>query len=162
MKKIILPLILLAVTLCGCNNTDPGLLTEEQKQAIISETEVIDAAIADRLINKDAAGAFSYFSEDNFLGFIDNGHLMTDLNSTVSAFTESFARLETVKLEFPERQYSVLSPTLVLSTSSFTEEAVTVNGDTLNLKGAMTGLFQKDADTWKIIHVHQSYFPVNN
>ena len=160
MKKNILPLILLAVILGSCNN-ETGLLTDEQKEAIISETMAFDIALTDRLVNKDAADAFGYFSENNFLRFIDNGHMKKDLNSIISDFTERFARFESVKLEFADRQYTVLSPTLVFSTSSFTEEVITVNGDTLNLKGAMTGLLQKEADSWKLLHVHQSYFPVD-
>jgi len=161
MKKIILSLILLAAVAGSCNETESTILTEEQKQSIIAETEAVDAIISDRLINRDAAGAFAHFSRDNFLRFIDNGHVMTDINSTVTVSTENFAHFDTVRLEFADRQYSVLSPTLVLSTSSFTEEVVTLDGDTMNLKGAMTTLFQKRDDAWQVLHVHQSYFPIN-
>lgn len=161
MKKIILPFILLAVISGSCSNPDTATLSEAQKQAIIAELEAVDAEIDVRLNNRDAAGAFANFSEDNFLRFIDNGHLMTDLKSTVAEFAERFSRFESVKLEFTDRQYSILSPTLVLSTSSFLEEVVTINGDTINFNGAMTILSQKADDSWEVLHVHQSYFPVN-
>lgn len=162
MKKIVFTLILLAVVASSCNKTESAILSEEQKQSIIAEIEAVDAAISDHLNSRNAAGAFSKFSEDNFLRFIDNGYVMTDLNSIVSVFTERFARFNSLSLQFADRQYSVLSPTLVLSTSSFTEEVVTLDGDTMNLKGAMTTLFHKGDDAWQVLHVHQSYFPVNN
>ncbi|NLE36172.1 MAG: nuclear transport factor 2 family protein [Bacteroidales bacterium] len=161
MKKTVVFLILLAVVSSSCNNTEPAMLTEEQKQAIINEIEVVDAAIADRLNNRDAAGAFGYFSENNFLKFIDNGQLKTDLNSVTSNFAEGFANFESVKLLFADRQYSVLTSNLVLSTASFTEEIITFSRDTLNFNGAMTTLFQKSDDSWQVLHVHQSYFPVS-
>lgn len=161
MKKTFVFLILLVVVSSSCNKTEPAMLTEEQKQVIINEVEVVDTAIADRLNNKDAESAFGYFNENNFLKFIDNGHLMTDLNSVTSVFAERFAKFESVELLFADRQYSVLTSTLVLSTASFKEQVISYDRDTINLNGAITTLFQKSDDSWQILHIHQSYFPVS-
>lgn len=162
MKKTILPLLLMAVIIGSCNSTKPETLTEEQKLAIIEEVKIVDAAIAEAIINKDADATFSSMDPDNFLRFIDNGRVMEDYNSTVSGFRESYAGLDSVSLEFTDRKYTVLSPTLVLSTSRFTEDATTMDGNTISLKGAVTGVMQKRGDTWQLIHAHQSYYPVQN
>jgi len=162
MKALLVTMTLVAGMLTGCSTTESDALTEDQKLAIIKELEVVDAKTTEALNNKEADAAFSYFAADNFLRFIDNGRIMEDYNSTVSTFKESFSHLNTVNLVTSDSKITVLSPTTALQTYNLSEEVTTMGGDTMRIKGAITGVFQKIDDRWLMVHVHQSYFPVEN
>lgn len=162
MKKLFLPQVILAIILTGCNTSQSDALTEDQKLSIIKELEVIDHKTTEAIINKDAEAAFSYFAADNFLRFIDNGRIMEDYNSTVSSSKENFSGFKTVNLVTSDSKFTVLSQTTALLTYNFSEGVTTMDDNTMHVKGAMTVVFQKKDDKWLIVHVHQSYNPVEN
>lgn len=162
MKALLVTMTLVAVMMTGCSTPESDALTEDQKLVIIKDLEVIGAKTTEALNNKDADAAFSYFAADNFLRFIDNGRIMEDYKSTVSTSKKSFSRFNTVNLVTSDSKITVLSPTTALQTYNLSEEVTTMDGDTMRIKGAITTVFQKKDDTWLIVHVHQSYFPVEN
>lgn len=162
MKKICIPPILIAFIISSCNTPKPEVLTEGQKLTIIEEIKSIQSKTEEAIINKDVDAVFSSMDPDNFLGFINNGRISEDYNSLVSGFRKGYANFDTVKFNSFNKKFTVLSSSLVLSTSSFTEDITTMDGNTMSIKGAVTSLAQKTDDTWHVVHVHQSYFPVEN
>lgn len=162
MKKIFIPLILICLIISSCNTPKSEVLTEEKKLAIIEELTIINEKITEALINKDAEAGFSYMDADNFLRFIDNGRIMEDYNITISNFKGLYSGLNTLKLFPADIRFTVLSESSALMTYNFSEEIVTTDGNEMKMQGAMTGVFQKINENWRMVHVHQSYYPVGN
>lgn len=162
MKKIFIPLILICLTISSCITPKSEVLTEEKKLAIIEELKIINEKVFEAFTNKDVEAAFSYMDADNFLRFIDNGRIMEDYNKVFSNFKGAYSGFNTSNFYPSDIRITVLSESSALMTNNVSQEIVTTDGHEMKIHGAMTTVFQKINENWRIVHVHQSYNTVKN
>ncbi|MFO7575943.1 MAG: nuclear transport factor 2 family protein [Bacteroidales bacterium] len=162
MKALLVTMTLVAVMMTGCNTPEPDALTEDQKLEIIQELESIQTKISEAIQKKDFDAIFANFAADNFLRFIDNGIIEEDYNNWVSTYKNNLSGLNTISFVSSDMKTTVLSSTTALQTFNFSEELTTIDGVTMRFKGAVTTVYQKKDEIWLIVHLNQSYYPVED
>ena len=165
MKTILFSLVCMVIFLTSCNTRQDMLqqevMTEDQKQAVVEEMKGMVASIVEGINKRDADLVFKDMNGMNFYGFINNGELLTNYDSTYQIFKNSYSNIKMANIVITDESYTVFSPDLALHTASFIEDFTFMNDYTGRIKGAWSSLFQKVDQEWKLVHVHQSYFPAD-
>lgn len=164
MKTISFLLLFLVILLTSFSNRQQvpqtEVLTQDQEQAIIKELKsIMDATVVG--INKlDVDLVLSDMDGKHFYRFINNGYLLDNYESLYTGLKNTYAGLKEMKLTVTDESYTVMSPNSALHSASFMEEFTDASDKKSSFKGAWTAVFQKMDQEWKVVHVHQSFFPV--
>jgi hypothetical protein len=165
-KRIHYSLFVVILAWGGCKQAgqikQPEALTEQQVQIITKEvTKVMNATV--KGINQlNADSVFKDMSKVTFSRYINNGIIFNDYDSTYTTFKNIYCKLKKLNVALTNEKYTVLSLNSVLFTAGFRVVSLDMNDCQSQYQGAMTCAFQKTGEKWKVIHVHESLFPVNN
>jgi hypothetical protein len=166
MKNIHYSLLVVIIALGSCKQAgqikQPEVLTAEQEQTIIKEVTSVMNATVKKINELNVDSVFNDWSKINFSRFIINGIILNSYDSTYTIFKDIYSKIKKLNFEFTDERYTVLSLNTVLFSASFKDESIDINNNQSRLQGAMTCVFQKTDEKWKMIHVHQSYFPISN
>jgi tetratricopeptide (TPR) repeat protein len=127
---------------------------------VIGEVQEIMKNIKKGLSDLDADVVFKNADKEHFWRFVSNGKVSDDFNATLTGFKEIYSNYKNARIVFTDEGYRVLSPTTVLFTGNFSEEATDTKGGQFKIQGAMTVIFLKAGGHWNMSYAHQSYFPV--
>jgi ketosteroid isomerase-like protein len=131
-----------------------------EDMVIIGEVQDIMVNIKKGLNDLDAEVVFKNADKEHFVRFVSNGTVSGDFNATLTGFKKMYSNYKNARVVFTDEDYRVLSPSTVLFTGNFSEEAASIKGDQLKIQGALTAIFRKAGGHWNMAYVHQSYFPV--
>jgi len=163
MKQINYLFLLILITFLSCKESgqlkQQEVLTEEKKLTIISEIQSLLKSTVGGLNNLNVDSVFKSMSAMNFSTFINNGVIFSDYDSTYATFKKMYAQIESLNVVLSNEKYTVLSVNSALFSAGFKEDLIVKNKNFSN-QGAMTCVFQRIDNNWKMIHVHQSYFPI--
>lgn len=166
MKKIYYSLFLMLIAFGGCNQKDhikqPDILTPEKEQIIIQELKSIVNTMVQDNNEMKVDSIFKKINKENFAGYINNGMIINNFDSTYMMYKEFFGQLKKTNFALTNESYTVLSSNSALFYADFKVYELEKNNLEFNGKGAMTFIFKKIDEKWKIIHLHLSSFPVND
>lgn len=131
---------------------------------IDKETKVIEAEIqveldhmwdAARKVDNDQM--FSFFSDVLPVGFVDAGVLFPTREAIKSSFRKEFAQLKDQDIDIRDTQIAVLAPNVAITTQCCHFANHLKDGSTLETDGAVTSVFVKEGNRWKVVHGHESF-----
>lgn len=159
MKTIVTTFIVILL-LGSCMNRTNTELSEEQKQKIISEIDLMWQKGGEGIEQLDAEKAFSIFSKNENTKYIRDGYLYPSIETAKKQYAEWFSDLNALnqKVTFDPLYNEVLSDKLVLTTAI--GSIVKVDPDNPNQEPwivTYTLLWKKEDVGWRVINMHNSW-----
>ena len=161
--RILLVVLLFAFTACEQQTPPVAMaLTDEAKQVIVDEVQ----AASDRMImvaeSLDGEGLISLLSDHSDFTFASNGTRLATKKTVVDDVIPGWSTsLKAQDLDITESTISVLSKDAALQSVSgtFTE---TQHDGTVNPPYKMAGTFvwERTDAGWQMMHIHQSFTPM--
>jgi len=156
MKKLLFPLsIFLIFFFISCQEKDT--LTAEHKASIADEVGKIYVEGISNLSKLNIEIWSEPWSKNNFLS-VNSG---VNYFSTYTEFKDSvehwFSLRESQNVTIVDKKIYVLTSDQVLLTSIANWEILFKNEEDLKVKALATLLWKKEADGWKIVHLHESW-----
>jgi len=156
MKKLLFPLsIFLIFFFISCQEKDT--LTAEHKASIADEVGKIYVEGISNLSKLNIEIWSEPWSKNNFLS-VNSG---VNYFSTYTEFKDSvehwFSLRESQNVTIVDKKIYVLTSDQVLLTSIANWEILFKNEEELKVKALATLLWKKEADGWKIVHLHESW-----
>ena len=165
MKKVYYYLLLIMIALGSCKDTDQlkqsEVLTTKKEQAVIKEIKSIMNTTIKGFNTLNVDSVFKDMNSMGFSRFINNGIILDNYDSTYMTVKKIYSKLKTLNVVVSDESYTVLSLNSVLFSASFKEDLIDNNNRMTSNQGAMTFVFKRIDNNWKMIHVHQSFFPIN-
>ena len=151
--KIVTVIILLINVSCQQTTT----LTENQKEAIISEVKQVFEYTLGGIENRDAERAFSAFTKNTKL--LQEGYIITDLEKEKNGYKENFSKPgPKTKVTCDPLYFDILDANTVMVTTIGSIASVeSTNPEEKPWVIAYTMLFKREAEGWKVLNMHMSW-----
>jgi ketosteroid isomerase-like protein len=155
MKNSIFICLLSLFVVWGCQDS-PRALSEAENEKIKTEVKAEFESLVESIRELDFDKWSGFYSQDYFISSV-NGRLgyITNYEQWMKAVDDSFSSRSRHKSKTLEVNINVLSSNLALLTFSGIWENWW--GDNYNkVNGLASYLWNKENDTWKVVHVHES------
>ena len=141
----------------GCQSPGKEMTTETRDELVKEITDLMEAySGAVKTWNMEAIdrfwgdfGGFIFAGDGIILGSHD------EWSETLRQYEDQVDRW--LKFEYKNMHVEVLSVDAAPVTTEFEHSRVTVNGDTINVKGAWTYVFKKSNGEWDIVHTNGTH-----
>ena len=94
--------------------------------------------------------------------FLINGRKIQGYEQIKNRLIESMKYRKKLELMALTEDVIILSPSSATHVVEFSQAITDLNDSTSNYKGAWTAAYQKINDEWKVVFVHESYYPTDN
>lgn len=156
MKKVFL--VIISILFVGISCTEQSTeLTDEQKAAIISEVEDQARGVISAGMVLNSEEFMGFFSEDNFISVNSDGRYYATRSAWAEFVKFAHSSVENRTYESTEIRVVPLAGDLALNTAEITVENILKSGELSRAYVVTTGLWEKEADGWKMIHAHESW-----
>ena len=156
-KNLSFLLIIYTTVLSCCNQAPETEISNEQKEAIIKEIELVWEVACNGIEQLDAQKAFSAYSTKENTKYLREGHLYESIEAAEKQYASYFANNPgKVSLTIDPIIYDILTEETVIVTAigkyvftdSTNSEYTTTIGYSI--------VWQKEEDNWKILNMHTS------
>lgn len=158
--KTIMTSFIVILFLGSCVNKTKIEFSEEQKQQIISEIDLMWDIAIEGIEQLDAEKAFSVFSKNENAKYIRDGYLYPSIETAKKQYAEWFRDPNALKqkVTFDPLYNEVLSENLVLTTAMGAATRVDPNNpDQKPWIIGYTMIWKKENVGWRIINMHNSW-----
>ncbi len=152
-RFVLLLLLLFAINACTLRVKEP---TGEERNKIISEVLALTNEIRAAAEAADAEGLFKYHSDAPDAAHIIDGKVFTR-GQMIANYRDVYAGVANQEINIGNPSVKILSPTLVLVVSQGSFKTNSRSGSSLSGGVAWTYLWQKQGESWVLLHAHQSF-----
>jgi len=141
----------------GCTPRHETALTETQKNQVLTEAQQATAAFIDHIEKNDVEGIKASFLNSDHVKLILNDQSFT-YTELIKMADEFLPKLEGQEMKIKSESFQVLSPKHFIHFWNGYNAIHYKDGNNESYPDFfMTYVYQKDDDTWKIIHAHESW-----
>jgi uncharacterized protein (TIGR02246 family) len=133
-------------------STEKTFPEEAIKQAVLATNARMSQA-ANRM---DVDAFFSYIVNTDKAVIIQNGAVFKTRQEALEAVRQGFMGVARIDRQFVNPQVTVISPDVALLASEGTVAATLTNGRTMEARFAVSLIFVRESDRWKLLHGHYS------
>lgn len=157
-KELSVLLLILPFLGVGCQSNGSSQTAADARDKVVQEiTDILDAyATSVATWDREAINQF-WGDYDGFVfagdGTILGGH--SEWTKTLDQFEKQVDRW--LKFVYQNTHVETLSIDAVTATTEFEHSRITVEGDTVNVKGAWTYVFKKFDCKWKVVHTNGTH-----
>jgi len=154
MKRLIL---LAVIFIAGCTSQQSDQLTQQQKDQIKSELNVISDSIIARFARLDTDGAMQYYWDSpDFIAVNPDGSRF-DFQAMKKAHVDLFSSTASLKILVTREDFMVLTRDIAIDAAVLKSEITLKSGDKMVFDpNSLTLVFRKIAGEWKVILSQQS------
>ena len=156
MKHLTSRFFLLIVFMGMIASTKAQELTNNQKNQITAEINILFEKSIKAGESLDIAGITANVSDTLSAGFIDNGLYYKSFSTLMNDFKGGVKGIRSQKLNIVDKKITVLSTNVVLLTASGNYSVTIEDGRLLSGNFAWTFVYSRVKNTWKIVHTHMS------
>lgn len=153
----ILPVIILFFLSSGCKQSTE--LSEGESAIIVNTLMERTDEWGEAARNLDTEKVIDLFMNSEELWHAENGEIFPSYSALDKFVTDFCESTEKMDFKWVERQVFPLANDAAVMSGVFTFEAIQQSGDVFSGRNAITYVFIKRDNTWKIIHGHESTAP---
>ncbi len=159
-------LLFLAIAIISCNKrveapSQEVMEQEQNRQISMLLAKTIHTTIEGMNI-LEIDSIFKNISRENFVGFTGNGMALNSYEETYSILKYMYGQMESYTISCFDEKYIILSETAAMYKANYNEELVGKSNILHHSKGVLTVVFQNNADSWEIVYIHTSSYPIRN
>ena len=159
--NMVLAFGLLAIV--GCAREQADSLSPQQKEQMKLEVQAATDSIISRWAALDVAGGLTYYSDSPDWVWFGPGGTRYDFKAFKKLWTEVNQSTASLKVTTVHEEFKVIARTVVICVWEGKDENIMKSGDTLIYDPhAITFVFTKIADQWKVTYTHESGIPVKH
>ena len=155
MRRTVLTTCLVA-SVYGCGGSTPALDEAAVQQEVAASFEALATAIVDHdwdLVSTFLAeGEGTVFATD---GTITSGH------SQIMAVFRGLPDFTYLDYRFDDTSVQVVDANAAVQSTTFWERLAYTAGDTVEVRGAWSNVFQRIDGEWRVVHMASSHIPAN-
>jgi ketosteroid isomerase-like protein len=159
MRKLVLLATIIALFLCSCAKDTETELTAEQKATIEKEVRDQQDQLLTALNNLDIGAFTKFWKKDEMTSAVINISFFPK-STFVDSASYWFSLRERQIIEQQELEITSLTQDMALMTNVTLWEVWMKSGEYSKSKDIATLLWKKDQDGWKILHLHESWQPI--
>lgn len=151
----VLSLLLFGV---GCQTDNSGEMTAATRDQIVQEIADLLDAYSDAVATWDMDAINSFWGNSRSFVFAGDGAILgghEEWSATLRQYGEEVDRW--LKFEYRNVHVAALSTNAATATAEFEHSRVTVDGDTVNVRGAWTYVFKKSDEKWDVVHTNGTH-----
>ncbi|WP_455170045.1 hypothetical protein [Aegicerativicinus sediminis] len=146
------------VTFYSCKQEEESPLLssgEVQKQILDKAREVVWG-----LNHKDSDTLMSQFWKSDDALFIINGNMVKGYDNIEKGLKQGMLARKLFQLKITNEFVEVFTPVSAMHVAEFEQEVTDQNDSTFTEKGSWSAFYRKLEDEWKVVLVHESYYPL--
>jgi len=132
-------------------------MDDAQRSAIADSVRMAHRALFAATQSRNVDSIMSYFTGE--AGFAEAGMLYPSRDSLVNAARNFFGGTRSVAVTTAEPVIVVLGPNAAALATTFRESVVDTAGHTIDISGAWSAVYRREAGRWMVVQAHES-FPV--
>ena len=148
--------------LAGCSSKEKGKATLSQNDRIKNEVKTeVDSFMA-KIIRLDPEGVFKYCADTSEWVTLNTDGTSYDLQTYRKAYTDFANSTASYKCTLLKQDFYILSEDVILCSRYEKDETIMKTGERLIIDPhAITLIFRKIRDHWKLIYSHDSGIPIS-
>ena len=144
--------------LCACTDKNQSLVSQNEKEKIANEVELVLNSYFDGCRNLDVNKAFKelFFEASDFIYIGIDGSFM-NYNDLYTIANQVFSTYKKAEFIIHETKIRVISRDVALASVNFTDAFYSPEAKETYPNCGSTFVLNKIDDEWKIIHFHESF-----
>ena len=130
--------------------------SDEEQAQVVAEIMALTQQVQAAAERTDVLGLFRYHSDPGTFEHIHNGVRFTR-DELIADYREIYADVESQEIDIGDPLISILSRNVVLVASQGTFKTTMKSGSTLSGDIAWTYVWQREGESWTLLHAHQSF-----
>jgi ketosteroid isomerase-like protein len=154
-------IFILVFTLMSCKlRVKEGLNTNPDYTDIESMINSKTSSLVKAINEGDLEGMMDHFLNSDSAVFIINGRSIEGYQLIQERFKEAIEGRKRLEVNVKKKDTMVLSPEIVIQNVYFDQTLTWLNDEKENSSGIWTSVYVYKGGKWKVLQVHESFFPV--
>ena len=154
-RLAVLTLLLFAV---GCQSDGGIEMTTELRDEIVQEITYLMEAYSNAALNWDTEAIDSFWGSFEGFVFAGDGVILGGHNEWSERLRQYGKQVDRwLKFEYNNMHIEALSVDVATVTTEFEHSRITVDSDTINVRGAWTNVFKRSNGKWDVAHTNGTH-----
>lgn len=147
---------------CGqsADTAHRDILEAGEEDQIKKEIRAHMEVVMDGLLTNDPEKLFRDFWRSDSVSFYLNGMEMKGYDQIIDGFSQGMTTRKNTAIELTDESVMVLGRNAAMHLTGFTNEMIMTNDSVVKVAGYWSAVFKRINGEWKVVHVHESFNPV--
>ncbi|MCK5483493.1 MAG: nuclear transport factor 2 family protein [Gemmatimonadetes bacterium] len=142
----------------GCQGDRDDEMTAEVREEVVEEISGLMEAYGDAVATWDADAIDHFWGDFGGFVFAGDGVILgghSEWSETLRQYEEQVDRW--LRFEYHNMHVEALSKDAATATTEFETSRITIDGDTVNVRGAWTYVFRRSNGDWDVVHTNGTH-----